>query len=876
VLERELGRGGMAIVFLARDLRHRRPVALKVLDAELAPAVGAERFQREIQVAAGLQHPHILTVLDSGETAGRLWFTMPFVEGESLRERLRREGLLPVDEALRLAREVADGLQYAHQRGVIHRDIKPENILLSAGHALIADFGLARAVGASTEGSDGAAGDQLTRTGLVMGTPAYMSPEQASGERALGPGTDVYSLAAVLYEMLAGTTPFTGPTAQAVMAKHFSGEIPSLRQARPAVPEGVEAAVRKELAPEPNDRFASAAEFAKALDRDRLSVETLVTAGTTRVQPSAPHVAQTGVRSPRRTLLATLGVLALLGAGLGLWWTQRTGATGGKAVSRLAVLPFENVGETEDEYFADGLADAVRGKLSAVPGLQVIASSSSDQYKRSGKTPQQIGRELGAQYLLVGKVRWQKTAGGVSRVQVSPELIDAASATTRWQQPFDTPLADVFAVQGDIASRVAQALDVALGAGARQRLTERPTQNLAAYDAFLRGERLSSRVEVVDLGALRKAVVAYEEAVALDSSFALAWAQLSRARSTVYINSGRPQPEGELARVAAERALVLGPGVPQVHFAQALYLSGVRHEHARALEEVTRARRLAPANAELLSMAGLAEQQLGRWDDAVKHFREAQSLDPRSLGVARRLARVLLWLRRYPEARAASDYALRLSSASPDVLDIKIATYLGEGDLAGAQAVLRDAPPGLERSRLLAHVSSFFGLFWILDDEQQRALLQLGPDAFDDDRGAWAVTLAQTHALRGNNAGARAYADSARIVYEQVIAANPEIGGTRAYLGLALAMLGRRAEAVKQGELAMKLEPIATNGFTGPFALNVLALIYVILRDEEAALDRLEQVLQVPYYLSPGWLRIDPEFAALRDNPRFQRMTAGR
>ncbi len=848
IVERELGRGGMAVVFLARDLRHERPVALKVLDSELTAVLAAERFQREIRVAARLQHPHIITVLDSGESAGSLWFTMPFVDGESLRDRLRRSGPLPLDEALRIAREIADGLEYAHRNGVIHRDIKPENILLSDGHALIADFGIARAIsGGQADGRADAQNTTLTRAGLVVGTPTYMSPEQASGEPVLDPRTDLYSLAVVVYEMLAGAPPFTGPTAQAVMAKQFSGEVPSLSQTRPAVPEAIETALRKALAPAREDRFETPGELADVLERGRLA-------------------------SRRRPALVRLVLaLALLVVLAGGWWVAQRNPAGESAPLRLAVLPFENVGAVEDEYFADGVADAVRGKLSALPGVQVIASSSSDQYKHSTRTPQEIGRELGAQYLLVGKVRWQKS-GGANRVQVSPELIVAANATTRWQQPFDAPLEDVFRVQVDIANRVANALDVALGAGTQQRMTERPTRNLAAYDAFLRGERLSHRVSVTDVSALERAVPAYEEAVALDSGFALAWAQLSRVHSTLYVNSARPLADAERARQAADRAMAFGPGVPQAYFARALYLSAIRLEHRRALEEVTRGRRLAPGDAELLSMAGLAEQQLGRWDEAVAHFREAQSLDPRSLATARRRARVLLWLRRYREAREACDFALRLSSASPDVLDMKLMSFLGEGDLAAARAALRDAPPDGEPTRRIAHLARYFDLFWMLDDEDQRLLLRLAPGAFDDNRGAWGLTLARTHALRGNPAAARAYADSARIALQGQVADNPQDAFVRANLALSLAMSGHGAEAVAEGRRALPLEPIETNGITGPLVHFALVHIYLILGDHDAALDQLEPLLRIPFYVSPAWLRIDPTFAALRNNPRFREL----
>ena len=561
VLERELGRGGMATVYLARDLKHDRHVALKILHPELAVTLGAERFQREIQVAARLQHPHIVTVLDSGEAAGRLWFSMPFVEGETLRERLRREGPLPVKEALRLAREVADGLEYAHLHGVIHRDIKPENILLSAGHALIADFGIARALSEAPAHPGGAGEGLLTRTGLVVGTPAYMSPEQASGERALGPGADLYSLAVVLYEMLAGTSPFTGPTAQAVMAKHFSGEVPSLRDARPAVPEAIEAAVRKALAPGPGDRFATAAEFAEALLKGWEPGDTVL---APEGAVSTLQTERAGHKSLRTVwLVVALGLLVTLGAAIGWWRAHRgRGPADAAAPQRLAVLPFENVGDAEDEYFADGVADAVRGKLAALPGLQVIASSSSDQYKKTSKSLSQIGRELGAQYLLTGKVRWQRT-GGLSRVQVSPELIQAASATTRWQQPFDAPLADVFRVQSDIAHRVAEALDLTLGVGAREQLTARPTRNLAAYDAFIRGERLSNRVGVTDPTALRAG--RHGVRAGRDSRFELR-ARLGPALTGARHHLRERGPvgrRGRAGRTAAERAMALGPGVPQ-------------------------------------------------------------------------------------------------------------------------------------------------------------------------------------------------------------------------------------------------------------------------------------------------------------------------
>jgi eukaryotic-like serine/threonine-protein kinase len=537
-IERELGRGGMATVFLAHDLRHKRPVALKVLHAELAHTLGPERFQREIETVARLQHPHILTVHDSGATAGQLWFTMPFVEGESLRDLLRREPQLPVEVALRIATEAARALQYAHDHGVIHRDIKPENLLLTNdGSTLVADFGIARAL----SGGD----DRLTETGMSVGTPTYMSPEQSAGDRHLDARTDVYSLGTVLYEMLAGEPPFTGPTAQAVIAKRLVSEVPRVRHVRPRVPESVEVAVTRALAPVVADRFASAAEFGRAL-------QPTTTAPTATATPNRP--AADG-RARRRMPVAAmaLGLGILIGLGVLFAWRRThpdADASGGKVV---AVLPFENLGDSSQAYFADGVGDEVRGKLSQLAGLAVIARASSNEYRRTTKPPQQIARELNAEYLLMGTVRWEKHPDGTSRVRVSPELVrvaPGAAPTMKWQQAFDAALTDVFQVQGDIAGQVAQALNVALGDSVKHELAAKPTQDLRAYDAFLRGEAASQSMSTVDPPSLRQAMAAYERAVALDSSFALAWAQLAPRvrRCTTLAGSLRQRPRRRAMR----------------------------------------------------------------------------------------------------------------------------------------------------------------------------------------------------------------------------------------------------------------------------------------------------------------------------------------
>ncbi|HEU5171077.1 MAG TPA: protein kinase [Gemmatimonadales bacterium] len=882
-LERELGRGGMATVFLAHDLKHDRPVALKVLHPEIAASLGPERFQREIRFAARLQHPHILTVLDSGATAGHLWFTMPYVEGESLRSRLTREGQLALKDALRITREAAQALHYAHVHHIIHRDIKPENILLTAdGSTLVADFGIARALGHEP-------GEALTQTGMSVGTPHYMSPEQANGTRELDARTDVYSLGCVLYEMLAGEPPYTGPSPQVILMRRFTEPVPSARKVRGNVPEAVDRALERALAQVPGDRFPSAAAFAEALDTVVVTPTATPTPVVTPAAGRAPETAAAPAAGPiavparRRRVpiaLAMLGLGFLVGLGVLFAWrrSHAGGDAGDAGPRRVAVLPFENLGDSSTEYFADGITDEVRGKLSQLPGLAVIARASSNEYRHSAKAPQQIARELGADYLLTATVRWDKRADGTSRVRVSPELVrvaPGAAPTTTWQQPFDAALTDVFQVQADIAGKVASALDVALGAGQQQTLTEKPTANLAAYDAFLKGEAATQSIGVTDPASLRRGIGFYEQAVALDPAFAQAWAQLARAAAYYYYVGTATPAAADAARRAAERAVALAPGRPEAQLALGDYYGQVRGDFARALAAYETGLKVAPSNADLLTGSTLTEQSLGRWEAALAHLERARELDPRSVVTARRLALTLIRLRRYPEALAAAERGLKLAPANLQLLENAAMVYLAQGDLAGARAVFRAAPPEIEPTALVAFVANYWDLYWVLDDPQQQLLLRLPPSSFDDDRGTWGFVLAQTYWDRGDEKRARAYADSSRIALEEQLKATPENAQQRVFLGLALAYLGRKADAIREGERALALLPISRDGYTGPYLQHQLARIYLLVGEPVKALDQLEPLLKVPYHLSPGWLRIDPTFAPLRGNPRFERLVAG-
>jgi serine/threonine-protein kinase len=858
--ERVLGRGGMATVYLACDLKHDRHVALKVLDADVAASVGTERFQREIRLAARLQHPHILSVYDSGEAAGRLWFSMPYVRGESLRDRLRREGILPIEEALRITREAVQALGAAHREGVVHRDVKPENLLLTEdGSTQVADFGIARTDTRHEQG--------LTEFGLALGTPAYMAPEQSSGDGGVDPRADQYALAATCHEMLAGAPPFTGATSHDIIVRRFTSPVPSVRASRPEVPEAVDAALRRALALSPADRFDSVAEFGAAL-------------GGAAVTPiSAPSVATSGFRRRLAPVLWTIGVVALLAGsgfllrrGLDPWAAGAASPGKGSGAIRLAVLPFENLGDSVDAYFADGIADEVRGKLAGLSGLEVIARSSSSQYRESGKSPGEIARDLDVKYLLTGTVRWEKRPGRATRVRVMPELVDARSGATRWQRSFDAALTDVFEIQGQIAEDVADKLNVALAEPARRGLTARPTGSLEAYTLYLHGKEL--RAGEVAPDALRGALSAFQRAVELDPGFADAWAELAAAHVDALRLGGMRTDDAEAARRAVDRAVELSPESPGTRKARGRFAHVVQGNAAAALAEYQAALRIAPNRSDLLDAAASAEIDLGLWNEAVENLEHAARIDPQSAEVIGDLGAIYTRVRRTDEARAALERARVLRPSSMSLAHTRARLAASEGDLQAIRQVYRSMEAIVGRRRVVAYVALRQDLIWALDDEQQRALLQLTPADLDGGRADWAVAQADVHWLRGHRMLARIYGDSAASAFAQLIAGYGEqvhryqLIAVRA---LALAYAGRDKQAIAEALRAEAEQPEGQNSQTA-YVRYIVARVHLLAGRPEAALDRLETLVDQPGIMSRDFLRIDPNFAPLRRDPRFVRL----
>jgi eukaryotic-like serine/threonine-protein kinase len=889
-----IGQGGMGTVWLARrsDGRFEGQAAVKLLNANFIGRGTEERFRREGSILARLTHPHIARLLDAGVSpAGQPYLVLEYVEGEPM-DRYSDQKTLDIAQRLRLFLNVLEAVAHAHANRVVHRDIKPSNVLVTAdGRVKLLDFGIAKLL----EMGEGEA-TALTRESGSALTPEYAAPEQVAGG-TITTATDVYALGVLLYELLVGAHPFDPkrlreagwaeidrilreeePVRPSTRISSLGADATTVADRRKTDP----AALRRELTGEldwitlkalekdQERRYGTADELAKDIER-HLKDEP-VSAGP----PGAAYRLKKLIRRHRAAFAAAAAFLLAV-AGVFLLGRLRTHASGPSDVKRLAVLPFENLGASEDEYFADGIADAVRGKLTSLPGIQVIARGSSTPYRKTTKTPGQIAQELDVRYLLTATVRWQKGSGASSRVEVRPELVEVSRSgapTSKWQQPFDAALTDVFQVQAHIATRVAQGLGVALGTGEEKRLSERPTQSLAAYDAFLRGEEASNAMGARYPPVLRKALGFYEEAAALDPGFSQAWGRVSQANTALYA-FGAPSPEmANRARQAAERAVALAPDRPEGHLALGDHRMFVARDFMRALEHYAKGQDLAPGNADLLASQARPERSLGRWDAALEHYRQAQRLDPRSVMTLSGLGYVLFVLRRYPQAREAFDEGLALASANLDTIGPKTMTFLGEGDLAGARAALSAVPEEVTPTALVAYVANANDLGWVLDEQQRELLLRLTPSAFDNDRSAWGICLAQAHALKGDRANVKIYAEEARKALEEQLRATPGDAQRRVFLGLALAYLGRKQEAVREGERGVALLPVAKDADLGPYLQHQLVRIYMLVGEPEKALEKLEPLLKIPYMLSPGWLSIDPNFDPLRKHPRFLRLVA--
>ena len=624
-IERVLGEGGMATVHLAEERKHKRKVAIKVLKQEFSASVGAERFLREIGIAAQLSHPHIVALIDSGEADGSLYYVSPYVAGGSLRDRLQQVGRLPVDEAVRITHEVGSALDYAHRNGFVHRDVKPENILFADDHALLADFGIAYVRSTSDARS-------LTLAGLALGTPEYMSPEQASGEREVGAQGDIYGLACVFYEMMAGEPPFRGPSARATMAKQVTERARPLRTLRPDAPAGFERVLEQALAKDPARRFATIGDFCDALNR---------------------------ARSEHRPFTMT----------------TRT----------IAVLPFVNASpDPDNEYLSDGITDELINALAKVDGLRVASRTSVFALKGKAQDVRAIGALLEASEVLEGTLR---RSGDNLRITV--QLTSTDDGRLVWSERYDRKLDDVFAIQDEISRTIVNKLRSTPFANVIAAPASRHTENVEAYGLYLRGryewnKRTSEGVT--------EGIRYFEEAIAADPSYALAYTGLADSYALHIDYRNVPTHEGfERAKFYARRAIELDDTLAEAHASLAWSLFIYDWDWAGAAKAFRRAIELDPRYATAHQWYAFLLASQGNFDEALIEAHTAQENDPASVSVRRSLGYTYFYARKYEQARYHLDRAIAMNPTAEETYRIQGLILTVAGQYPAAERVLREA-----------------------------------------------------------------------------------------------------------------------------------------------------------------------------------------
>jgi serine/threonine-protein kinase len=848
-IEREIGRGGMATVYLAHDIRHERRVAVKVLNPELGRSLGAQRFLREIKTAANLAHPHILPLFDSGEADGLLFYVMPYVKGESLRARLTRESQLPIEDAVRITREIADALAYAHEEGIVHRDVKPANIMLEAGHAVLADFGVAQAV---AEAKD----DRITRTGSSLGTPAYMSPEQAAGARKLDGRTDQYALGCVLYEMLAGHPPFTGTQLESVMRRHITDDPPPVTQERPSVPEDVAKVIHRALAKSPADRFRTTGEMAAAL-----------------IVMPAPH--RTRPRPFRRlsgTTVGLLGVAVIAAVGVLILWLGWGPAPPGSvavlqdAKPSIVVLPFENLSDrAEDAVFTNGLRGEIITQLYKVGGLGTSALENRD----SLKGPREIGEALGVRYVMEGDVL---RSGNTVRVHV--RVYDATTAKSVWADTYDRPLSNesLLTVLTEVVNSVTHSVRAAVTAQELARIEEWPTLHPDAFEPYLEGlGRLRVANMIVGEEAKQgymEAVGSFREAVSLDPGFGLAYARLALAHLSIW---GLDQEEArvELAREALDQAVRLAPDLGETYHVLGWFRYWVDKDYEGALIAWEAAHQRLPGDMEPIgpyeSMAYVMRRQ-GRYLDAVEILEDVFTQNPRRAALAAEIARTYMCVRRNEEAATWAERAIELG-LGPDAFWTAALAYLKQEKITEARALL-------ERATDSTAVTIIEAGFWVetygRDFDAAAAWLRRadGPTLLTvrtDVAVWWGLLFQEMGDL-----------DRAREAFREAVTAEVAGGRGGARLPIALAGAGEREAALAQADSIMNVRRTSQDLYAGHGASEGTATVYVLLGEKETAIDQLEELMGKEQFeaLTVADLRLDPAWDPLRHHPRFQALLA--
>ncbi len=856
----QIGAGGMGVVYRGHDERLDRDVAIKVLAEEVATDPDRlARFEREARAVAKLNHPNILAIHDFGTEDKVAYAVMELLEGESLREVISTDRLT-VGKSVEYTRAIADGLAAAHEKGIVHRDLKPENVFLTRdGRIKILDFGLAKLhLPEQDLATETPTATLETQPGGLLGTVAYMAPEQVRGLPA-DDRSDIFAVGVVLYEMLTGHRPFGGSSSLETAAAILKEDAEPISAVSPTVPPALGGVVAQCLEKRPEDRFSSAHDLSLTLG----------------AVDSAASGTVGSKRSSRRwhwPVVAVVAFAALIGF---LFLPFPRGEkpielVEEEAPPRIVVLPFQNLGPAEDEFFADGMTEEITARLASMEGLRVISRTSAVQYADTKKSIQEMGDELDVGYVLEGTVRWAR-GEEASRIRITPQLIRVEDDSNLWAETYDRVLDDVFEVQSEIAVKVTDQLGVTLGGSELEAVGIRLTDNLDAYQAYLQGRYYATRPHFT-YANWGHAMAAWERAAELDPEFALAHAVLARGHALArFFRHDLTSDRLEAADAAAARALELAPDSPRVRLALGYYHLWAYRDREKALEEFDRAEAGLPDNAEILGAKAHLFEVEGRWDEALDAYERAFELSPRDADLIVQAAGALWMLRRYPEAVAAADEAIRLApDAMWPYLYKALMLWSWKGSAVETRSVLEALPENSgdwgrwawywqemfegRHSEALRGLQSASG-DWI------RIKIVARPDS---------LLAAQAYDLLDEEKTAAVHYERSRVLLEAEVATSPDDPRLHSSLGIAYAALGRKEDAIREGIRATELLTREEDGFYYlPYVID-LAHIYTIVGDYDSALDEIEYLLTYPSWITPPFLEMDPRWAPLRDLPRYQ------